>query len=228
MPGSDGFALSERIKSHPGCSADAIIMLTTFGHRDDAARCRELGISTYLTKPITPSDLLDAITTAMGTRALAPTAPVTRSSEREPHDRRASAVILLAEDNHVNQLFACRLLKKLGHEVTVVDNGVEALAALDRTLFDLVFMDMQMPVMDGIEATQAIRAREADSQKHIPIVALTANAIASDRDRCLAAGMDDYLAKPFSMPQLMEMLERWLPEHILHKARSQEATAVPG
>jgi PAS domain S-box-containing protein len=228
MPGSDGFALSERIKSHPGCSAGAIIMLTTFGHRDDAARCRELGISTYLTKPITPSDLLDAITTAMGTRALAPAAPMTRSGEREPHDRRASAVILLAEDNHVNQLFACRLLKKLGHEVTVVDNGVEALAALDRTLFDLVFMDMQMPVMDGIEATQAIRAREADSQKHIPIVALTANAIASDRDRCLAAGMDDYLAKPFSMPQLMEMLERWLPEHILHKASSQEATAVPG
>jgi two-component system sensor histidine kinase/response regulator len=214
MPGADGFALSERIKRHAGCSAGAIIMLTTFGHRDDAARCRELGISTYLTKPITPSDLFDAITTAMGASALAPAAPVTRSSEAEPPEKRASAVILLAEDNQVNQLFACRLLKKLGHEVTVVDNGAEALAALARAPFDLVLMDMQMPVMDGIEATQAIRAREAASQQHIPIVALTANAIASDRDRCLAAGMDDYLAKPFSMPQLMEVLERWLPGHV--------------
>jgi CheY-like chemotaxis protein len=228
MPGSDGFTISERIKSHPGCAAGAIIMLTTFGHRDDAARCRELGISTYLTKPMTPSDLLDAITTVMGASALAPTAPVTPSSQREPHAKRTSAVILLAEDNQVNQLFACRLLKKLGHEVTVVDNGVEALAALDHALFDLVLMDMQMPVMDGIEATQTIRAREADSQQHIPIVALTANAIASDRERCLAAGMDDYLAKPFSMPQLMEVLERWLPEHVLNKAGSHGVATVPG
>jgi PAS domain S-box-containing protein len=228
MPGSDGFAISERIKRHPGCATGAIIMLTTFGHRDDAARCRELGIATYLTKPITPSDLFDAITTAMGASALAPAAPVTRSSEREPHEKRTSAVILLAEDNQVNQLFACRLLKKLGHEVTVVDNGVEALAALDRALFDLVLMDMQMPVMDGIEATQAIRTREADSQQHIPIVALTANAIASDRDRCLAAGMDDYLAKPFSMPQLMEVLERWLPEHVLKNAGGHGRAAVSG
>jgi len=128
----------------------------------------------------------------------------------------------------VNQLFACRLLKKLGHEVTVADNGGEALAALEHSSFDLVLMDMQMPVMDGIEATQAIRAREADSQQHLPIVALTANAVASDRERCLAAGMDDYLAKPFSLPQLMEVLERWLPEHILKKAGSHGVAAVPG
>jgi len=127
----------------------------------------------------------------------------------------------------VNQLFACRLLKKLGHEVTVADNGGEALAAFEHSSFDLVLMDMQMPVMDGIEATQAIRAREADSQQHLPIVALTANAVASDRERCLAAGMDDYLAKPFSLPQLMEVLERWLPEHILKKAGSHEVAAPP-
>ena len=124
---------------------------------------------------------------------------------------------MLAEDNPVNQLFACRLLKKLGHEVTVTDNGVEALAALDRARFDLVLMDMQMPVMDGIEATQAIRTREADSRQRIPIVALTANAIAGDREHCLAAGMDDYLAKPFGTPQLTAVLHRVLPAHVVNR-----------
>jgi two-component system sensor histidine kinase/response regulator len=217
MPGLDGFAVSERIKRHPECSPVAIIVLTTFGHRGDAARCRELGISTYLTKPMKPSDLFDAIANVMGCNTLAPTAPVTQHSECEPHDKRTSAIILLAEDNRVNQLFACRLLKKLGYEVTVADNGVEALAALERSRFDLVLMDMQMPVMDGIEATQAIRTREADSRQRIPIVALTANAIAGDRERCLAAGMDDYLAKPFGTPQLTAVLQRWLPGHVLHR-----------
>src|SRR5262249_47824663 len=156
MPGLDGFAVIERIKQHPRCSPVAIIVLTTFGHRGDAVRCRELGLSTYLTKPMKPADLFDAIANAMGCNALGPAVPVIRHSACEPHDERTSAVILLAEDNRVNQLFACRLLKKLGHEVIVADNGVEALTALERSRFDLVFMDMQMPVMDGIEATQAI------------------------------------------------------------------------
>jgi two-component system sensor histidine kinase/response regulator len=208
----DGFAVSEHIKRHTRCSSVAILMLTTFGHRDDAARCREQGISAYLTKPIKPSDLFDAIAHIAADNAPAPTASGTQQSEREPYDKGASARILLAEDNPVNQLFACRLLERLGHEVTVANNGVEALDALDRACFDLVLMDMQMPVMDGIEATQAIRAREADGRQRLPIVALTANASADDRERCLTTGMDDYLAKPFSAPQLRAVLHRCLPE----------------
>jgi two-component system, sensor histidine kinase and response regulator len=216
MPGLDGFAVSERIKRQPGYPPVTIIMLTTFGYRDDAARCRELGISTHLAKPLKPSDLFDMIANVMGCDSQAPAAPVPRHSEHESHDQRASAIILLAEDNPVNQRFACRLLEKLGHKVTVADNGVEALTALKHSHFDLVFMDMQMPIMDGIETTQAIRAREVDSGQRIPIVALTANAIADDRERCRAAGMDDYLTKPFSMPQLTAVLKRWLPASVPH------------
>jgi two-component system, sensor histidine kinase and response regulator len=216
MPGLDGFAVSERIKRQPGYPPVTIIMLTTFGYRDDAARCREFGISTHLAKPLKPSDLFDMMAHVMGCDSQAPAAPVPRHSEHESHDQRASAIILLAEDNPVNQRFACRLLEKLGHKVTVADNGVEALTALKHSHFDLVFMDMQMPIMDGIETTQAIRAREADSGQRLPIVALTANAIADDRERCRAAGMDDYLTKPFSMPQLTAVLQRWLPASVPH------------
>jgi signal transduction histidine kinase/CheY-like chemotaxis protein len=216
MPRLDGFAVSERLKRPPRCSPVAIIMLTTFGHRDDVVRCREQGIAAYLTKPIKPSDLFDAIASIVGDDAPATAARGTRQSEREPHDKDASAKILLAEDNPVNQLFACRLLEKLGYEVTVANNGVEVLDALDRAGFDLVLMDMQMPVMDGIEATRAIRAREADGRQRLPIVALTANASASDRDHCLATGMDDYLAKPFRAPQLRAVLHRCLPELSRH------------
>jgi two-component system, sensor histidine kinase and response regulator len=217
MPGLDGFAVSERLKRPPRCSSVAVIMLTTFGHRDDVARCREQGIAAYLTKPIKPSDLFEAIASIVGGDAPAPAAQGTRQSECDPLDKGASAKILLAEDNPVNQLFACRLLEKLGHEVTVANNGVEVLDALDRASFDLVLMDMQMPVMDGIEATRAIRAREADGRQRLPIVALTANASASDRDHCLATGMDDYLAKPFRAPQLRAVLHRCLPECSCHR-----------
>jgi two-component system, sensor histidine kinase and response regulator len=226
MPGLDGFAVSERIKRQPGYPPVTIIMLTTFGYRDDAARCREFGISIHLAKPLKPSDLFDMIAHVMGCDSQAPAAPVPRHSEHESHDQRASAIILLAEDNPVNQRFACRLLEKLGHKVTVADNGVEALTALKHSHFDLVFMDMQMPIMDGIETTQAIRAREVDSGQRIPIVALTANAIADDRERCHAAGMDDYLTKPFSMPQLTAVLQRWLPGHVPHREDSMTAWSM--
>jgi two-component system sensor histidine kinase/response regulator len=207
MPGLDGFAVAERIKNDPRLRPSSVIMLTAVGQHGDAARCRELGLEAYLSKPVRPSELFDTIVTVTGHEAEASPKLVTRHSTREARQARS---ILLAEDNEVNQLLATRILEKLGHHASIAHNGAEALAAVKQARFDLVLMDVQMPVMGGFEAAQAIRALEADSGTRTPIVALTANAMDGDRERCLAAGMDDYLAKPFNSRQLEAVLSRWL------------------
>jgi PAS domain S-box-containing protein len=210
MPEMDGFALAECIKRNPDWQTATIMMLSSAGQRGDAKRCRDLGVAAYLTKPVRQDELLDAILTALGTRPTKEAAPalVTRHSLREISNHLR---ILLVEDNVVNQVLAARLLEKRGHSVIVAGNGKEALAALEKQSFDLVFMDIQMPEMDGLEATAAIRAKEKISGNHLAVVAMTAHAMVGDRERCLAAGMDDYLTKPIRPDELTSLLAHYLP-----------------
>ncbi len=216
MPEMDGFSTVKRIKQDARLANSAIIMLTSAGFRGDSASCRELGINGYLTKPVKRSDLLEAIKLVLGSKTGYEVSPslVTLHSLRE---NRASLKILLAEDNRVNQVLAVRLLEKRGHEVTVAKNGLEALDSLKRQEFDLVLMDVQMPELDGFEATAAIRKDEMKSGKHIPIIAMTAHAMAGDRERCLEAGMDDYITKPIRPELLVEALKRCSPQTPMEK-----------
>jgi CheY-like chemotaxis protein/HPt (histidine-containing phosphotransfer) domain-containing protein len=208
MPDMDGFTLVERIKQDPTLSAATIMMLSSADLPGDAARCRSLGVAVYLTKPIKQSELLDAILTALG--APAPAAERIPLSAPSPDTARPSLRILLAEDNVVNQKLVTRLLEKRGHTVMVAEDGRAALAAIDRELFDVVLMDVQMPEMDGLEATAAIRAREQATGAHLQVVAMTAHAMKGDEERCLDAGMDGYVSKPISAERLFEAIDRVL------------------
>jgi signal transduction histidine kinase/CheY-like chemotaxis protein len=211
MPEMDGFELIERIRHGSDSPAATIMMLTSAGHRGDAARCQELGVAAYLLKPIRQSELREAIARVLGAREQKGAIPlITRYSLQDAREPSSSLRILLAEDNPVNQRLACRLLEKRGHSVLIAGNGLEALEALEKERFDLVFMDVQMPVMDGFEATTAIRKKEASSGAHLPIVALTAHAMKGDREKCLEAGMDDYLTKPIRPQDLDQLLENYV------------------
>lgn len=209
MPNMDGFALIERIRQMPELSTAIIMMLTSAGHRGDAGRCQQLGVSAYLLKPIRQSELREAIARVLGDHEQNGAIPlITRFSL---HDARAPDVllrVLVGEDNPVNQLLATRLLEKRGHTVVVAINGKEVLAELEKSTFDMILMDVQMPEMDGFEATRIIRQKEIGTGKHQSVIALTAHAMKGDRERCLAAGMDGYLAKPISAQELDEILER--------------------
>ena len=217
MPVMDGFELAGRIREQPEYDGSVIMVLTSSGMRGDAARCRDLGISAYLTKPVKQSSLLDAIMTVLGTTepegAEAPL--VTQHTLRE---EQRPLRILLAEDNAVNRKIATRMLEKRGHTVLIAVNGKEVLASLDaqgERHFDLILMDVQMPEMDGMEATALIRRKEKDGGRHIPIIALTAHAMKGDREACLKAGMDGYVSKPLKADELigaMEELFRRRPE----------------
>jgi signal transduction histidine kinase/CheY-like chemotaxis protein/HPt (histidine-containing phosphotransfer) domain-containing protein len=209
MPVMDGFELAERIRRLPGYAESPIMLLTSSGMRGDATRCREKGISAYLSKPIKQFSLLDAIMTVLGTvEPEGVEAPlVTQHTLRETL---RPLRILLAEDNAVNRRIAVGVLEKRGHSVVSVVNGIEALAALEgerERPFDLVLMDVQMPEMDGIEATVRIREKEMLSGGHIPIIALTAHAMKGDREGCLKAGMDGYVSKPLKTEDLLAALE---------------------
>jgi signal transduction histidine kinase/CheY-like chemotaxis protein len=211
MPGMDGFELTERIRQGPHPSTVTIMMLTSAGHRGDAARCQELGIAAYLLKPIRQSELREAIARVLGAREQHGAIPlITRYSLQDAREPSASLHVLLAEDNRVNQRLATRLLEKRGHSVVVAADGREALAAIEKEGFDLVLMDLQMPEMDGFEATVAIREKEKAGGARLPIVALTAHAMKGDREKCLAAGMDGYLTKPIRTPELDEILKKYL------------------
>jgi two-component system, sensor histidine kinase and response regulator len=211
MPKMDGFELIERIRHRPELSAPTIMMLTSAGHRGDAERCRELGIAAYLLKPIRQSELREAIARVLGAREQSGAIPlVTRYSLQDARDPDTVLRVLVAEDNQVNQRLAVRMLEKRGHRVTVAGNGREALDALVKDTFDLVFMDVQMPEMDGFEATAGIRANEKGTARHQTVIALTAHAMKGDRERCMASGMDDYLSKPIRPKELDKILERYL------------------
>ena len=203
MPEMDGFTLASKISGHPELAGAAVMMLSSGDRRGDADRCRALGLARYLVKPVKQSDLLDALVQALAVQEKAP-APTPRREAVGPAARPLR--ILLAEDNLVNQRLALRLLEKQGHAVAVAHNGQEAVEALAKQGFDVVLMDVQMPVMDGMEATARVRAAEKGTGRHTPIIALTAHAMKGDRERCLAAGMDGYLAKPIQSAELTRVL----------------------
>jgi two-component system, sensor histidine kinase and response regulator len=231
MPHADGFTLAEAIKSDPGLAGATVVMLTSAGKPGDAARCRELGVAAYLTKPVKRSDLRGAILVALGVQPAAADRPalVTRHSLREG---RHTARILLVEDNSVNQLVARRLLEKRGHTVVVANNGREALGILDEAAFagfGLVLMDVQMPEMDGFECTAIIRGKEQVTGSRLPIIAMTAHAMKGDEARCLAAGMDAYLSKPIQSEELFDMIERHLgdPDALTSRRTSSRPKGAP-
>jgi CheY-like chemotaxis protein len=205
MPNIDGFTVVEKMKQMPNVIMPKAIVMMSAGMRGDAARCRELGIAAYLTKPVAKLELLGAIKKSLGhlENERATPALITRHSL---HEASPCLTILLAEDNRVNQLMAVRLLEKKGHTVVVALTGKAALLAFDKQHFDLILMDMQMPEMDGLEATVKIREREKLGGKHVLIFAMTANAMASDKEKCLLAGMDGYLSKPFNNEELFAIL----------------------
>jgi two-component system sensor histidine kinase/response regulator len=211
MPDMDGFQVAEEIAARPELADVTVIMLTSSGEYGDQSRCADLGVGGYLTKPVYAADLLAAIERAMGPKmspAVAPTAAKSKAGTLPMGAEVRRSRILLVEDNLVNQQVASGLLTRRGHQVTVAPNGREALARLDRETFDLVLMDLQMPVMDGIDTTIAIRERERATGQHIRIVAMTAHAMHSDRERCLAAGMDGYLSKPIDPRMLFAVVEQ--------------------
>jgi two-component system sensor histidine kinase/response regulator len=210
MPKMDGFRFVEHIKERPELSTATIMMLTSGGRRGDAARCGELGIAAYLLKPVRQSELREAIARVLGAKEQGAIPMITRFSMEADTKTADNLEILLAEDNLVNQKLAIRLLEKRGHHVVITSSGREALAALEKKHFDLVLMDVQMPEMDGLEATTLLRAREKISGQHQAVVAMTALVMKGDRERCIAAGMDGYLSKPIRQAELDEVLDTYL------------------
>jgi signal transduction histidine kinase/CheY-like chemotaxis protein len=210
MPEIDGFELAERIRREPDLSSAAVILLSSADRQHDAARCRQAGVAGYLTKPVKQSELLDAILTAVDPALREIRAEMLardcRGRPAAPCSSRPLR-ILLVEDNATNQLLAVTLLEKAGHKVRTAQNGKEALAELASRRFDVVLMDVQMPEMDGFEATARIREQEGANGEHVPIVAMTAHAMKGDRERCLAAGMDGYLTKPVHSSSLHRAIE---------------------
>ena len=218
MPDMDGFQLATAVRADKTLARTDLLMLTSAGQRGDGERCRELGIRGYLTKPLSRPDLLEALGTVLAGPPEEAGTPdvVTRHTIAES---RHSLRVLLAEDNPVNQQVAVAMLVKRGHEVHVAGNGREAVDAVRTRDYDVVLMDVQMPEMDGFEATQVIRGTAKG--KNLPIVALTAHALSGERERCLARGMTDYLAKPFKGHELFAMVER------LGQGETADAAPVP-
>ena len=222
MPGMDGLDLARAIKAEPAIAAPHLVMLTSVGLHGDATEARASGIDGYLSKPVRQSELYNCIATVMG-KAASDGMLITRHNVSTP-PRHSNARLLLAEDNPVNQEVATGMLEMLGYRADVAADGQEVIEALARGSYDLILMDCQMPRLDGYEATRVIRRQEqAGQKKRIPIVALTANVMAEDRERCLKSGMDDYLPKPLSREELEHVLARWLgPSHASETPASVE------
>ncbi|HEY4441617.1 MAG TPA: response regulator [Candidatus Elarobacter sp.] len=204
---SDGITLGRQIRSHPLLERTGLVMITAQDDGTLAARARSIGFSGFLVKPATQSSLYDAIANVVHERVAAVSEPPAAEGRVPVRSER----ILVVEDNPVNQRLAKRQLERLGFAPQLAANGAEAVEAIRRAQFDLVFMDVQMPVLDGYDATAQIRRAELRTRSHVPIIAMTANARGEDRDACLAAGMDDYLSKPVALADLRHILERWLP-----------------
>jgi signal transduction histidine kinase/DNA-binding response OmpR family regulator/HPt (histidine-containing phosphotransfer) domain-containing protein len=205
MPGIDGFEVAARVRENRALAGATIMMLSSSGQHGDTARCVDLGVASYLIKPVDQRELLAAIGRALAReQSPRPALPDAMLAADLPARR---LHVLVADDNAVNQRLTTSLLERRGHRVTVVGNGKEALAAIARQPFDAVLMDVQMPEMGGFEATAAIRARERGTGGHLPIVAMTAHAMKGDRDRCLAAGMDEYITKPLDSRRLCHVIE---------------------
>ncbi len=219
MPDMDGFSVAEQIAREPDLAGPAVMMLTSADRQGDAARCRAIGMAAYLVKPVKMVELQRIIAMALGEDGSGSKTGLSRGNGKKTivpdtaPTKKRSLRILLAEDNAVNQRVAVRLLQGYGHVVVVANHGGEAVEALSKGPFDLVLMDVQMPQMDGFEATRAIREREAATDQHTPIIAMTAHAMKGDRERCLAAGMDEYLSKPLQREELLRILN-WVAEQL--------------
>ncbi|HBG08179.1 MAG: hypothetical protein A2075_18280 [Geobacteraceae bacterium GWC2_58_44] len=228
MPGMNGIELAGAIKADPAIAALRLVILASFGKDEGARAAIEAGGVPYLNKPVHPARLYDCLLQVMAEPGGAPASPQTA-----PPRARATfeASVLVAEDNPVNQDVVRHMLHMLGCRVEITENGVDVVAAANRGGYDLIFMDCQMPQMDGFAAARVIRTHEADNGlRRLPIVALTANAITGDRERCLAVGMDDYLSKPFDLGQLRGILQRWLPGKVVSATdagREPERAAAP-
>jgi len=222
MPDMDGLALAEQIRRTPGLAGTSLIVLSSAGNSEGGVRCRALGIAHCLIKPVKQSELLDSIVATLGIATA--DEPLPAATEPERVDHIAPLHILLAEDGLVNQKVAVSLLEQRGHQVVVANNGEEAVAALGRQSFDVVLMDVQMPTMDGFEATARIREKEAGSGRHIPIIAMTAHAMKGDRERCLAAGMDGYIAKPIRAKELYAVVEGMAADAVGPQPQGPEIT----
>ena len=208
MPGMDGEQTARAIKSDPSVKDVKIIVLTSMGQRGDVVRLEALGCSGYLLKPVKQQTLFDAVVAVLGRKEDLPSGLITRHLLSEK--RKQSLRLLLAEDNPINQKLAILLLQKAGYSIDAVETGVQAFEKIQANSYSAVLMDVQMPDMDGIEATRRIRAWEQNKGQHIPIIAMTAHALKGDRERCIEAGMDDYVAKPIESRILYNVLDRWL------------------
>ena len=249
MPGMDGETLGRTIKADPVLKDTQLIMLTSMGQRGDAKRFKAIGFSAYLTKPVRSSQLKETLTAVWGAKSqdistdlvtkhsLAESRTLVTADTKET-DQGKGARVLVAEDNIVNKKVAVKMLEKLGCRVNVTANGKEAVDMLESFPYDLVFMDCQMPEMDGYEATAAIRKweeenrysetenRKPKSEKRIPIIAITANAMKGDREKCLEAGMDDYISKPVDVKKLAQALGKWAATLRQEKEPSEEAVKI--
>jgi PAS domain S-box-containing protein len=237
MPGMDGFELAQIIKADPGTAEVCLVLLTSYGQRGDSSKSSEMGVAAYLTKPVRQSQLFNCLAGAVNHASCVKEQPAAAAATPDlitlpaPAERRGMfpKLILLAEDNIVNQKVAVRQLQKLGYRADAVANGREALEALERIPYDLVLMDCQMPDMDGYEATAEIRRREGLA-KHTPIVAMTAHALQGDREKCIAAGMDDYVSKPVKPDELAEVLRTIFAasNHIAVSVNREETVSLVG
>jgi CheY-like chemotaxis protein/HPt (histidine-containing phosphotransfer) domain-containing protein len=226
LPDKDGAALGLAIKNDPRLSGTRLVLLSALGEYSDVGRFAEIGFTGYLAKPWRHADLFIVLANALtGSSALAEFKPSIHKAQRAQTG--SGKRILLVEDNSTNQMVALEILKKVGLKAESAINGVEALTALENNPYDLILMDVQMPEMDGIETTRHIRDHQSAVLNHnIPVIAMTANVMRGDRERCLEAGMNDYISKPFELQALLEVLRRWLPDETNYKQASAQASAA--
>ncbi len=231
MPDADGFALADCIRQETQLASAVILMISSSDKPGDISRCEESGVTAYLMKPVKQSELFDAIVAGLRITPVEDLRTAALSARPDGGRRQLGPLrILIVEDSVVNQKLAVAILGRAGHKVSVADNGRMAVDRLLSESFDIVLMDVQMPVMDGLEATSAIRAREKHMGGHVPIIAMTAHAMKGDREQCLAAGMDGYVAKPIRTEELLAALERFAPERpaqALESAASAQSNGLP-
>jgi signal transduction histidine kinase/CheY-like chemotaxis protein/HPt (histidine-containing phosphotransfer) domain-containing protein len=224
MPGMDGLEVARRIKANPAIADTQLIMLTSMGAGTDAAKAIKNGISAYLSKPIPQSDLHAALLKGIGEHPHNVSEQAIESADKTQDKQKFNFHVLVAEDNLTNQYVAANMLGFFGCKVDIASNGKEAVEAVSKETYDLIFMDCQMPVLDGYQATAAIRRLEEEKglKKNISIIALTANALAGDREKCLTAGMDDYLSKPFLKSQILAILQSAASEDLQDREPAKE------
>jgi CheY-like chemotaxis protein/HPt (histidine-containing phosphotransfer) domain-containing protein len=227
MPEVDGEALGRMIKADPKLEPTTLVMLTSAGQRNDAARVKQAGFDDYLIKPVRSSRLLDCLKTAISPKPQTHSSPhPVRPGTKGVAENGQKTRILVADDNTTNQLVALAMLNRIGYCGDAVANGLEAIRALTQIPYDVVLMDVQMPEMDGLEATRRIRDPKTGVQNsRVPIIAMTAHAMKGDQDKCLAAGMDDYIAKPVQFEELVSVLQHWLERATASPASEMQDTA---